>query len=300
MKIGPALRGSIFVLEVIFVNYIKTGLLLTALTMLLVWIGGYLGGNTGAIYAFIFAFIMNVGAFWFSDKIVLAMYKAKEINESEAPEIYNMVRELTQSAKLPMPRLYITPQNSPNAFATGRSPSHAAVCVTQGILNILNRDELKGVIAHELSHIKNRDTLIMTVAATIAGAITILASWARWTAMFGGFGGRGGRSRDGNVIGYLFMLIVAPIAAMLIQLAISRTREYSADKRGAYMAGTPSGLAQALLKLEKGARANPMKENHSTAHLFIVNPLSGKGLAALFSTHPPVQERVKRLKNLSI
>lgn len=279
-------------------NYIKTGLLLTALTMLFVWIGGYFGGNAGALYAFIFALVMNFGAYWFSDKIVLGMYGAKEIKPDEVPELYNIVRELTSNAKLPMPKVYISPQDSPNAFATGRNPKHSAVCVTQGILNILSREELKGVIAHELSHIKNRDTLIMTVAATIAGAITMLASWARWAAIFGGFGSRGGRSKNNNVIGYIFMLIVAPLAAMLIQLAISRSREYAADKRGAYIAGTPSGLASALLKLEKGARAHPMSANNATAHIFIVNPLRPGGVAGLFSTHPPIQERVKRLQSI--
>ena len=277
-------------------NYIKTGLLLIALTMLFVWIGGYFGGQAGASYAFLFALIMNVGAYWFSDKIVLAMYRAKEIDPREVPGLYNIVKELVVPAKLPMPKLYIAPQNSPNAFATGRNPRHAAVCVTQGILNLLDREELKGVIAHELAHIKNRDTLIMTVAATIAGAITMLASWARWAAIFGGFGSRGGRSRDSNIFGYLLMLIVAPIAAMLIQLAISRSREYAADRRGAHIARTPSGLANALLKLERGAKAYPMNADHTTAHLFIVNPLRGQGLAALFSTHPPVQKRVERLK----
>jgi len=281
-------------------NYIKTGLLLAALTMLFVWIGGYFGGQMGAIYAFMFALVMNVGAYWFSDKIVLRMYGAKEIDPKEVPELYAIVKELITPAGIPMPRLYITPQNSPNAFATGRNPSHAAVCVTQGILNLLNREELKGVIAHELSHIKNRDTLIMTVAATIAGAITMLAYWARWAAIFGGLGGRGGRGRDSNIFGYLFMLIVAPIAAMLIQLAISRSREYAADKRGAYIAGTPAGLSNALLKLEKGARVYPMQANQTTAHLFIVNPLRGRGIAALFSTHPPVKDRVERLERIRI
>lgn len=281
-------------------NYIKTGLLLIVLTMLFVWIGGYFGGQIGATYAFIFALMMNLGAYWFSDKIVLRMYGAKEADQGEVPELYNIVNELVASSKLPMPKIYIAPQSSPNAFATGRNPRHAAVCVTQGILNLLNREELKGVLAHELSHIKNRDTLIMTVAATIAGAITMLATWARWAAIFGSLGGRGGRSRGGNIFGYLFMLIVAPIAAMLIQLAISRSREYAADKRGAYIAKSPAGLANALLKLEKGARAYPMQANHTTAHLFIINPLRGQGLAALFSTHPPVQKRVELLQNMKI
>lgn len=281
-------------------NYIKTGLLLAVLTILFVWIGGYFGGQAGAGYAFIFALVMNVGAYWFSDKIVLTMYGAKEVPKDEIPELYSIVKELTASARLPMPRLYISPQDSPNAFATGRNPRHSAVCVTQGILNILNREELKGVIAHELSHIKNRDTLIMTVTATIAGAITMLANWARWAAIFGGFGGRGSRSRDGNALGYLFMLILAPIAAMLIQLAISRSREYAADKRGAYIAGTSHGLANALLKLEKGARAYPMNASPTTSHIFIVNPLRGEGITALFSTHPPIQKRVEILNNMEI
>jgi len=281
-------------------NYLKTGLLLAALTMLFVWIGGYFGGNIGAIYAFIFALLINFGAYWFSDKIVLSMYSAKEVEPGEVPELYNIVRELTSNAKLPMPRVYIAPQNSPNAFATGRNPKHAAVCVTQGILNILSREELKGVIAHELAHIKNRDTLIMTVAATIAGAITMLASWARWAAIFGGFGSRGGRSRNSNMLGYIFMLIVAPLAAMLIQLAISRSREYAADRRAVSVARSAAGLASALLKLEKGAKAHPMHVNHATAHLFIVNPLRGGGIAGLFSTHPPIQERVKRLQNIKL
>lgn len=279
-------------------NYLKTGLLLAALTMLFVWIGGYFGGNVGAAYAFIFALLINFGAYWFSDKIVLSMYSAKEVETGEVPELYNIVRELTSNAKLPMPKVYIAPQNSPNAFATGRNPKHAAVCVTQGILNILSREELKGVIAHELAHIKNRDTLIMTVAATIAGAITMLASWARWAAIFGGFGSRGGRSRNSNIVGYIFMLIVAPMAAMLIQLAISRSREYGADRRAVSVARSAAGLASALLKLEKGAKAHPMQANHTTAHLFIVNPLRGGGIAGLFSTHPPIQERVKRLQNI--
>jgi len=278
-------------------NYLKTGLLLVVLTMIFVWVGGYFGGQQGALYAFIFAFVMNVAAYWFSDKIVLAMYGAKEADIKEVPELYNIVKELTIQAKLPMPKVYIAPQNSPNAFATGRSPKHAAVCVTQGILNLLDRGELKGVIAHELSHIKNRDTLIMTVAATIAGAITMIANWARWALIFGG---RGTRNRDGNGIGMLVMLIVAPIAALLIQLAISRSREYAADTRGAQIAGSSMGLAHALVKLERGAKVYQMQASHATAHLFIVNPLRGDAIAALFSTHPPIKERVKRLESMVI
>jgi heat shock protein HtpX len=278
-------------------NYVKTGLLLIVLTILFVMIGGYFGGQQGAIFAFIFAFIMNIFSYWFSDKLVLMMYKAKEANPGEIPEIYNIVKELAEAAKIPMPKVYIAPQDSPNAFATGRSPKHAAVCVTQGILKLLDREELKGVLAHELSHIKNRDTLIMTIAATIAGAITMIANMASWAAMFGG---RGNRDREGGGIRMLVMLIVAPIAAMLIQLAISRSREYAADKRGALIAGTPIGLSHALLKLEKGNKVYPMDANQATAHLFIVNPLSASALTALFSTHPPIRERVKRLENMTI
>ena len=265
--------------------------------MIFIWIGGYFGGQQGAVLAFIFALILNMVSYWFSDKIVLKMYGAKEANISEVPELYNLVKDLTSSAQMPMPKVYIAPQNTPNAFATGRSPKHSAVCVTQGILNILDKEELKGVIAHELSHIKNRDTLIMTVAATIAGAITMIANWARWAAIFGG---RGSRDRDGNGIGMLVMLIVAPIAAMLIQLAVSRSREYAADKRGAMIAGTSMGLARALLKLEKGNKVYPMNANQVTAHLFIVNPLSASAIGALFSTHPPIRERVKRLETMTI
>ncbi|MFA4991008.1 MAG: zinc metalloprotease HtpX [Candidatus Omnitrophota bacterium] len=279
-------------------NYLKTTILLAGLTAILVFAGGYFGGRYGAIYAFMFALVMNVGAYWFSDRIVLMMYGAKEVNPGESPELYDMVKGLTAAAKLPMPKIYIAPQSSPNAFATGRDPKHSAVCVTQGILSLLSREELKGVIAHELSHIKNRDTLIMTIAATIAGAITMIANMARWAAIFGGMGGRG-RDRDNNAIGLLIMMIVAPIAAMLIQLAISRSREYAADKRGALIAGGPMGLRDALLKLERGAKAYPMAANQATAHLFIVNPLSGGGMAALFSTHPPIKERVRRLENIT-
>jgi heat shock protein HtpX len=278
-------------------NYFKTGLLLVILTMLLVFIGGYFGGQQGAVYAFIFAFLMNMISYWFSDKIVLMMYKAREANINEVPELFNIVKELALIAKIPMPRVYIAPQDAPNAFATGRSPKHAAVCVTQGILNLLDREELKGVIAHELSHVKNRDTLIMTVAATIAGAITMIANWARWAAIFGG---RSSKDRNGNGIGVLVMLIVAPIAAMLIQLAISRSREYAADKSGAQIAGTAMGLSHALLKLEKGNKVYPMDASQATAHLFIVNPLRADAIAALFSTHPPIRERVKRLENMQI
>ena len=274
-------------------NYVKTTILLAALTMLLVWIGGMVGGQHGAMIAFTFAIVLNFVSFWFSDKIVLRMYKAQEVSQSQAPELYEMVWELTRRAKLPTPKLYIIPQEVPNAFATGRNPKHACVAVTRGLLDNLTKDEIKGVVAHELAHIKNRDTLIMTIAASIAGAVMMLAHMARWAAIFG----VGGRRRDGgNAITLLAIAIVAPLAAMVIQLAISRSREYVADSRGAVFAGSSSGLANALQKLEsfsKNRRANVAPQ---TAHMFIVNPLHGGGIASLFSTHPPIAERVKRLQ----
>lgn len=276
-------------------NYFKTGILLMALTLVLVIAGHMLGGPYGARMAFIFALVMNFGAYWFSDKLVLAMYRARPISESEAPEVYNIARELTQRAALPMPKIYSIPQQAPNAFATGRSPRHATVAVTDGIIGLLNREELKGVLAHELAHVNNRDILTMTIAATLAGAITMLADWARWAAMFGGRD-RGGRGGQLNVIAFLVMAVLAPIAAMLIQLAISRSREYEADRTGAQFARSPFGLASALEKLGGAARFNAMNTSPSTAHLFIVNPLRGDIIATLFSTHPPVEERIRRLK----
>lgn len=276
-------------------NYFKTGVLLIALTMLFVWVGGYFGGRSGATFAFIMALLMNLGAYWFSDRIVLAMYGAQEVMPNEVPELYNIVRDLTTKSNLPMPKLYIVSQNAPNAFATGRSPNRAAVCVTQGILSLLNREELEGVIAHELSHIKNRDTLIMTIAATIAGAITMLANWARWTLMFGG---RDDRERGSNPIGLIVMLILAPLAALLIQLAISRSREYFADESAAKMSQNPVGLARALGKLERGLQVYPMQANPATSHIFIANPLSGDVIASLFSTHPPIRKRIERLESM--
>lgn len=279
-------------------NYFKTAILLMALTLILVWAGHIFGGPYGARMAFIFALIMNFGAYWFSDRIILAMYRAKPLAENEAPEVYSIVKELIASSGLPMPRLYIIPNTSPNAFATGRNPQHASVAVTDGILRILNREELKGVLAHELAHVNNRDILTMTVAATLAGAITMLADWARWAAMFGGGRDREGRQSQLNAIAFLVMAILAPIAAMLIQLAISRSREYAADKTGAQFARNPFGLASALEKLEQSSRHYPFHASPSTAHLFIVNPLRGDIIASLFSTHPPIAERIRRLKEL--
>lgn len=276
-------------------NYLKTTLLLAVLTVLLVGIGHLLGGQRGAVTAFIFALVMNFGSYWFSDKIVLAMYRAQPLARSEAPEVHRIVEELAQAARIPMPRIYLIPTRTPNAFATGRDPRHAVVAVTSGILEILDRDELKGVLAHELGHVRNRDILISSIAATIAGAIMMLADWVRWAAIFGGVGGRDSRDRGGNVFVLLVVAILAPLAAMLIQFAISRSREYAADRAGAHLAG-PSGLANALRKMEAANRHMPLGAHPSTAHLFIVNPLSGEFLASLFSTHPPIQERIKRLE----
>ncbi|MBN1794305.1 MAG: zinc metalloprotease HtpX [Candidatus Omnitrophica bacterium] len=275
-------------------NYLKTGMLLVILTMLLVWIGGAVGGAQGASFAFIFALMLNFISYWYSDKIVLAMYGARELSESDAPALFDMVRDLAGRAGLPMPRLFLIPQETPNAFATGRNPQHACVAVTEGIVRLLDDEELRGVLAHELSHVKNRDMLIMSVTATIAGAITMIANFIRWAAIFGGFGGKG-RSSDSNAFALLIMSIVAPIAALIVQLAISRTREYGADRSGAQIAGTPKGLASALGKLEQHNTRYPIAASPTTAHLFIVNPLHGNFLSALFRTHPPIEERIRRL-----
>ena len=280
-------------------NIIRTTLLLAFLTGLLVIVGRIIGGVTGMIFAFIIAIVMNFGSYWYSDKIVLKMYRAKEVTRGEAPEIYRIVENLARNAKIPMPKVYIVQSETPNAFATGRDPKHAAVAVTTGILKLLNSDELEGVLGHELTHVKNRDTLISAVAATIAGVITMIANWAIWIAMFGGFGGRDGDRGSADLIGMIFMAILAPIAAMIIQMAISRTREYSADEGGAKMSRKPWALASALEKLEKGVARNPMKNaNPSTAHMFIVNPFKKVAMAKLFSTHPPTEERIKRLKKM--
>jgi heat shock protein HtpX len=268
-------------------NYMKTFVLLFALTLILIWVGNLLGGSTGAVIALIFAMALNFGSYWFSDRIVLAMFKAREVSRSEAPQLYDIVEDLASDAGLPMPRVCMLPQRVPNAFATGRDPNHAAVCVTEGIMGLLTEEELKGVLAHEMAHIKNRDTLIMTIAATVAGAIMLLASMARWAAIFGGFGGRG-RDRGGNLIGLLVVAIVAPVAAMIVQLAISRTREYAADSRGARFARSPRGLASALKKLEYAARNYRMEASPQTAHLFIVNPVRGSAIASLFAANDRV------------
>ncbi|MGE5174337.1 MAG: zinc metalloprotease HtpX [Betaproteobacteria bacterium] len=279
-------------------NTVKTIGLMVFMTVLLVFVGAAIGGRSGMIFAFGLAVIMNFGTYWFSDKIVLRMYRAQPVTEAQAPELYSIVRALTQKAGMPMPKVYIIPEETPNAFATGRNPEHAVVAVTQGIMRILSRDELTGVIAHELAHIRHRDMLTGTIVATIAGAISMLAQMAQWAMIFGG--GRRDDDRDGSPIAALVMMIVAPIAAMLVQMAISRTREYEADKGGAHLAGNPSGLANALLKLERGNQVIPMADaKPATAHMFIVNPLHGGGLMNLFSTHPPIAERVKRLQEMA-
>jgi heat shock protein HtpX len=281
-------------------NTFKTALLMAALTVLLVLAGGALGGRQGLIIALVMATVMNFFSFWFSDKIVLKMYRAREITRGEDPELYDIVSELAERAGLPMPKVYICPQNTPNAFATGRNPKHAAVAVTQGIRRILTREELAGVLGHELAHVQNRDILIGSIAAIIAGAITFLASIARWGLLFGGIGG-GSRDRggEGNIFAYLIMMILAPIAAMLIQMAISRSREYAADASGAKISGNPLGLASALRKLQIANRQIPMKAHPSTAHMFIMNPLSARGIQNLFSTHPNSEERIARLEKMA-
>lgn len=278
-------------------NTIRTTLLLGALTGLLMLIGGYFGGKSGVVIAFLFAMVMNFGSYWFSDKIVLRMYKAQEISESQAPELYGIVKNLALRGNLPMPRVYVIPENTPNAFATGRDENHAVVAVTEGITRILNRDELEGVIGHELTHIKNKDMLIGSIAATLAGAIVMLANMAQWAAIFGGVS-RDDDEGGGGLIGLILMAILAPIAATIIQMAISRSREFLADAGGAKISGKPYGLAGALEKLQRASQAIPMDANPSTAHMFIVNPLTGGSLMSLFSTHPPLEERIARLKSM--
>jgi heat shock protein HtpX len=275
-------------------NGLKTALLLGLLSGLLLAIGQFLGGANGLLIAFIFAAVMNFGSYWFSDKIVLRMYNAQEVGPGH--RLYTIVERLARQAGLPMPRVYIIPDPSPNAFATGRNPEHAAVAATEGILQILSDTELEGVIAHELTHVKHRDILISSVAATIAAAIMMAARTAQFAAMFGGYGGRDdGRDRGNNPIALLAMIILAPIAAMLIQMAISRSREFSADAGGAQIVGNPYGLADALRKIDAAAKRVPLDANPATAHMFIVKPFSGAGLMSLFSSHPPTEERIRAL-----
>jgi heat shock protein HtpX len=277
------------------INQVKTVVLLTFLAALLVVIGGVIGGKSGATIALVIALVMNFGSYWFSDKIVLRMYNAQEVSEAELPDLYGLVRQLTQQAGLPMPRVYIIPDESPNAFATGRNPSHAAVAVTEGILKLLSWEELAGVLAHELGHVKNRDILIQSIAATIGAAITYLAQFGF---LFGG------RSDDregggGSLLGMILMMILAPLAAGIIQMAISRSREYIADETGAHLCGHPMWLAGALDKLRRGVDAVPMNAEQATAHMFIVKPFSGGGISSLFSTHPPIEERIARLEHMA-
>jgi heat shock protein HtpX len=276
-------------------NQIKTVLLLGILTGLLLGVGQLIGGSGGLLIGFILAIIMNFFSYWFSDKIVLMMYRAQPIPEKDNKELFNLVKEVAKSAELPMPKLYLIPTSNPNAFATGRNPKHAAVAVTEGILRLLSKEELKGVIAHEMAHVKNRDILISTVAATIAGVISYLAYMARFASIFGG-----GRDRDsGNMFQLLALTIITPLIAMIIQLAISRSREYLADETGAKTIKDPKALANALEKLEQGVKHNPMQfGNPSTSSLFILNPFSAKGMMALLSTHPSTEERVKRLRSM--
>jgi len=276
---------------------LKTTLLLGGLTLLLVTGGAVLGGEQGMIFAFIFAVVLNFGSYFYSDKIVLKMYKAREVSEREEPRLVQTVRELARRANMPMPKVYLIPSNQPNAFATGRNPEHSAVAVTEGIKGLLNEEELAGVLAHELAHVQNRDILIGTIAATVAGAISMLANMAQWALIFGG--GRGG-DRGGHPAVMIVMMIVAPIAAMLIQMAISRTREYQADASAAALIGSGIPLANALKKLESGASKTPMDAEPATAHMFIVSPLTGNkseglNIRNLFSTHPPIAKRVAAL-----
>jgi heat shock protein HtpX len=282
-----------------FSNTMKTTFLLALMTVLIILIGRALGGRQGMVLAFVLAGAMNLGSYWFSDRIVLAMYKAQEISPQEHPGIHQIVAELAQNAGIPKPRVYLIEDDSPNAFATGRNPQHAVVAVTTGIMRILSREELRGVLAHELGHVKNRDILIGSIAATMAGAIMMIANMARFAAIFGG-----GRSSDedsggGGIIGMLVLTIVAPIAAMLIQMAISRSREYLADTAGAQFSQSPLSLASALEKLQRASQQIPMADaKPATAHMFIVNPLSGRSLMNLFSTHPPIEERIARLRGM--
>ena len=280
-------------------NMLKTTVLLALLTGLILWIGQFLGGSQGLVVAFVFAAVMNFGSYWFSDKLVLAMYKARPVDMNEAPDLYRIVQNLATRAGMPMPKLYVIPTDAANAFATGRNPEHAAVAVTEGIMRLMTWDELEGVLAHELSHVKNRDILISSIAATLAAVVMMLANMARWAAIFGGMS-RDERDNGGGIVGLLAMTIFAPLAATLIQLAISRSREYQADASGAQLLHSGDKLASALEKLEYASQRIPLDASPQTAHLFIVNPLSGRSLAKLFSTHPPLEERIRRLREMRV
>ena len=280
-----------------FGNQMKTLILMSVLTVLVVLIGATLGGQSGMIVALVLAIVMNGGSYWFSDKIVLSMTGAQPFSRRDNPELYTMVEILAARAGLPMPKLYLIPSHQPNAFATGRNPKHSAVAVTQGLLSILNRDELEGVIAHELAHIKNRDVLISTIAAVMAGVITTIANWAQWALLFGG---GNNDEEESSGLAALPLIILGPIAAMLVQMAVSRSREYLADSAGAKIAGNSNGLANALLKLQQASRMAPMDVSPAASHLFIVNPLNAQRLVNLFSTHPPIEDRVRKLRNMAV
>ena len=280
-------------------NMLRTTLLLAALTALVVWIGQLLGGAQGAVMAFVLAGVMNLGSYWFSDRIVIKMYGGQEIHEQDDPELYGIVKGLAQQNQMPMPRLYLIPSESPNAFATGRNPEHAAVAVTAGIRRLLSRRELEGVLAHELSHVTNRDILISSIAATLAGAIMMLARMAQFAMIFGG-GRRDDREEGGGALGLLVTMIVAPLAAMLIQMAISRSREFQADDTGARLVRDPEALASALRKIADGAAQVPLDASPQTAHMFIINPLRASMFQNLFSTHPPLEQRLERLQQVAV
>jgi heat shock protein HtpX len=280
-------------------NTAKTVLLMTLMMVIFLLVGQLLGGTQGMMLALVLSVALNFITYWFSDKIVLAMYRARQVSESDEPRLYAILRSLTTQAQLPMPKVFIIPNETPNAFATGRNPNHASVAVTQGILKLLSEDELEGVLGHELAHVKHRDILTGTIVATMVGTITFLARMAGWSMFF--FGGSRSGDRDSNALGELFLIIVAPLAAVLIQLAISRSREYAADEGGSSISHKPLSLANALRKLERGAERNPMSQaSPASAHLFIVNPLRGGGILSLFSTHPPIEARIERLEKLAM
>ncbi len=283
-------------------NTLRTTVLLASLTALLLIAGKALGGNGGMVVALVLAVVMNFGSYWFSDKLVLRIYRAQPVEPGTAPELYSVVEDLARRAKIPMPAVYIVESDTPNAFATGRNPEHAAIAATTGLLRIMNREELIGVLAHELSHVRHRDTLVSAIAATLAGAITMLANMAQWMLLFGGLRGNDNDQGGGGVFGALVMMILAPLAAMLIQMAVSRSREFGADQGGAELTGNPLWLASALRKLEQANERAPMQaaaDHPATAHLFIVNPLSGLRLARLFATHPSTDERIRRLEAMN-
>ncbi|WP_041595748.1 zinc metalloprotease HtpX [Halanaerobium hydrogeniformans] len=273
---------------------IKTFLLMFSLTLIFLFLGGLIAGEDGLIMAFVFAMVINFISYWKSDKIAIKMTKSQPLSEDQAPQVYKIVRKLSRNANIPMPDIYLTPSQQPNAFATGRNPSHAAVAVTEGILNLLNEEELEGVIAHELAHVKNRDTLIQTMAATMAGALAFLARMGRYRMIFGR------RRGKGSGLVQLLAIIFAPLAAIMIKMAISRSREYYADQKGGQISGNPEGLASALEKMQRYSQRSPMQVNEAAAHMFIMNPLSSEGMAKLFSTHPPTEERIKRLRKRGI